>query len=105
MSLGGCEVRSGCLALSLISCRDFVRTKFTDAVISHCKGKSHAASDGFEMLAKMSEGTYEVHSGCWLSVSLRVPISSHVAHRTSWNLLGEKFRTDSDGFEILAKMS
>ena len=24
----------------------------------------------------------------------------HVARRTSWNLLGEKFRTDSDGFEM-----
>ena len=104
MSLGGCEVRSGYLALSFISCRDFVRTQFADAVISRCKGKFHTASDGFEMHAKMSEATYEAHSGCWHSVSLRVSISSHVAHRTSWNLFGEKFRTNSDGFAMLVEM-
>lgn len=81
-----------------ISCRDFVRTQFADAALSPCEGEFHTASDGFETHAKVSKGAYEVHSGCWHHfVSQFRP---HVVRRTSWNLLGEEFRTDSDGFEM-----
>lgn len=64
MSKGAHDVHSGCLSLIFISCQHFVRMEFIMPVGTNFGGIFNTGSDGFEMNPEMSEGAYEVHSGC-----------------------------------------
>lgn len=94
----------GWVALSFISCRNFVHVESIVPVATRCGGNFNTDSDGFEMLAEMRKGACEVNLRClapsfiscldFICTEFAVPVATRC---------GEMLNTDSDGFEMLAK--
>ena len=72
----GCkQLQSGYLALSFVSCPDFVCMEHIVQIGIRRGGKFNTDSDGLKMHVDITYGANELHAGCWSLVSFCVSIS------------------------------